>query len=326
MNISCSEVHLSSVASVVLSLWFLFSGLAAVIGNAVMLWLFYRNASLRTISYRFLASLSVADFLVGLVIDPIWIAIRCLSQPFDTHGIKFYIIEMLWIHTTAATTFNVCCVSIDRFIAIRFPFRYQDIVTKNRCHAVITAVWLFSLLAALSRIFVNHGEYVVDENLSWVLIFTAFVLPLFVVTFCYVLIFKTAREQFRRISPQENPHDENVKSRTRENFKAIKTVGVVLSVCIFSWLPSLVSLVVQHYHVSANLKCANEKVYFAVWPWVEAIAFTSSAINPWIYFFRSGDFRQALRRHFPRLSSFLMKISPKPQPLQNDFPAEETKR
>ncbi|RMX56531.1 hypothetical protein pdam_00007233 [Pocillopora damicornis] len=152
MNMSCPEVHLSNAASIVLSLWFSLSGLAAVFGNAVVLWLFYRNESLRTMSNRFLASLSVADFLVGLVIDPVWIVIRCLIQPSDTHGMMFYVIEMLWIHTTTATTYSVCCVSIDRFIAIRFPFRYQHMVTKKRCYAVISAVWLISLLAPFSRI------------------------------------------------------------------------------------------------------------------------------------------------------------------------------
>lgn len=213
---SCPEVHLSNAASIVLSLWFSLSGLATVFGNAVVLWLFYRNESLRTMSNRFLASLSVADFLVGLVIDPVWIVIRCLIQPSDTHGIMFYVIEMLWIHTTTATTYSVCCVSIDRFIAIRFPFRYQHMVTKKRCYAVISAVWLISLLAPFSRILVKHGEYMMNENLLLCLIVTAFVLPLFVITFCYVLIFKTARKQFRRISLGENLQDKNINLEQRK--------------------------------------------------------------------------------------------------------------
>lgn len=39
---------------------------------------------------------------------------------------------MLWVHTVAATTLNLnmCCVSVYRFIATRFLFRYQDIVIK----------------------------------------------------------------------------------------------------------------------------------------------------------------------------------------------------
>ena len=66
MKGNCSEEHLSTAASIVLSVWLSLSGLAAVTGNVVVLWLFHKHESLRTISNRFLASLSVADAFVGL--------------------------------------------------------------------------------------------------------------------------------------------------------------------------------------------------------------------------------------------------------------------
>ena len=70
------------------------------------------------------SSLSVADFLVGLVIDPAWITIRCLIQPSEVaQTVLVKVMDMLWIHTTAATTFNLCCVSVDLFSAIGFPSR-----------------------------------------------------------------------------------------------------------------------------------------------------------------------------------------------------------
>ena len=156
MTVGCLNEQRSKEASIVLSLWFFSSGLAAVTGNAVVLWLFFRNESLRKISNRFLASLSVADFLVGLVIDPIWIIFRCLIQPSNvTQAALNKFMDMLWIHTTAATTLNLCCVSVDRFIAIRFPFRYQDILTKKTCHSLIAVVWFISLLLPCLVIFVN---------------------------------------------------------------------------------------------------------------------------------------------------------------------------
>ena len=156
MNVSCGFYErLSSAASIVLSLWFASSGLAAVIGNAVVLWLFYKNKSLRTISNQFLASLCVADFLAGLVVDPIYIAIRVFAQP-RKGSILLNVINMVWIHSTAATVFNLCCVSVDRFIAIRFPLRYQNIITKQKCYAVIIMVWLISLFLPFARILVDN--------------------------------------------------------------------------------------------------------------------------------------------------------------------------
>ena len=231
MNISCPDEQLSSAASIVLSLWFSLSGLAAVIGNAVVLWLLYKNEYLR---------------LVGLVIDPAWIAIKCFMKPREPTHILIDITRVLWIHTTAATTFNLCCVSVDRFIAIRFPFRYQDIVTKKRCYTAIIFVWLISLGLPFSSMSVVHDE----DNVAALVLSVAlimFVFPLFVVSFCYICILTEARKQFRNILTGINPrnYDENIRVNTMQNFKAIKTVGVVLGLYIITWMPNLVLLLVD---------------------------------------------------------------------------------
>ena len=94
MDAVCPEEQLSTTASIVLSLWFTLSGLAAVAGNALVLFLFYESESLRTISNRFLASLSVADLFVGLVIDPIRIASGCLIRP-PVDSDLFFFTDML---------------------------------------------------------------------------------------------------------------------------------------------------------------------------------------------------------------------------------------
>ena len=291
MNISCLDEKLSNAASMVLSMWLSLSGLAAVTGNAVVLWLFFKNESLRTISNRFLVSLSVADLLVGLVIDPFWIVIRRLIQP-PNRSILWNVLGLLWIHTTAATTFNLCCVSVDRFIAIRFPFRYQAIVTKKRCYTAIIVVWLISLGVLFTRMLVDRDNRA-EMWLSFTLI--TFLIPLFLVTFCYICIFKAARKQFVRMLAN---YDENIRVRTMQNVKAIKTVSFVLGVYIITWMPSLVLQSVHSYYMATNHPCKDIKLNVFVWPWVEAIAFTSSAINPMIYYFRNKDFRKAFRRTF----------------------------
>ena len=297
MEVNCTEERLSNAASIVLSVWLSLSGLAAITGNVVVLWLFYKHESLRTISNRFLASLSMADVLVGLVIDPVWIVIKCWIQP-EVHSNLFMITKMLWIHTTAATTLNSCCVSIDRFIAIRFPFRYQDILTKRRCLAVIILVWFISLILSLPILFFQPGK---DRKELFVSITcTMFLAPLLVVSFCYIIIFKVARKQFGRILAAKKLPDssENIRARVTQNFKAIKTVGFVLSACIITWMPSVVLQLVRFYYMEEEKRCRLRKLEFVKSPWVEAIAFTSSAINPLIYYFRNSDFRRAFRRTF----------------------------
>ena len=93
MDAACPEEQPSTTASIVLSLWFTLSALAAVAGNAVVLFLFYKSELLRTISNRFLASLS-RDLFVGLVIDPIRIASGCLIRP-PVDSDLFFFTDML---------------------------------------------------------------------------------------------------------------------------------------------------------------------------------------------------------------------------------------
>ena len=306
MNISCFDERLSFAASIVLSVWFASSGLAAVIGNAVVLWLFYKNESLRTISNRFLASLSVADLFVGLVINPIWMVIRCLIQPPSTDTVLTKVLDMLWIHSTAATIFNLCCVSIDRFIAIRFPFRYQDIITKKSCYAVIIMVWLISLRFPLPVIFA-------DVEKLWPFLTVLMVdIPIALVTMCYLWIYKAARKQATAIKRVNQPGGEPAVAM--ENYKAIKTIGFVLGVFLVSWMPSFVVSVVHHSAAGSD-SCMNDKLYTVVWPWIEAIALTSSAINPWVYCFRNRGFRQALRRSFRWFFSIEITPERSPEPL-----------
>ena len=295
MNTSCLNERLSSAASIVLSVWFASSGLAAFIGNAAVLWLFYKNESLRTISNRFLASLCVADLIVGLVMDPAWIAIRCWIQPSESQ-ISNRILDMLWIHTTAATVFNLCCVSVDRFIAIRFPYRYQDILPLKKCYTAIFVVWLISFFLPFSRVLSLDNP--VNDGILWLsLMLVTFALPISVVTVCYFKIFKTAREQSRRIT-RENARNtnENNTARAKQNFKAVKTTGFVLGVFIVSWLPCVLISVAHHF--AGKDECLEHRFSFVVWPWIEALSFTSSAINPWIYYFRNSLFREASYRTF----------------------------
>ena len=201
MDAVCPEEQLSTTASIVLSLWFTLSGLAAVAGNALVLFLFYESESLRTISNRFLASLSVADLFVGLVIDPIRIASGCLIQP-PVDSDLFFFTDMLSVHTTTATTFSLCCVSVDWFIGIRFPIRYQEIITKKRCYTVIILVWLFSLALPFSTILVNNDK---DDAALWLsFAFLICVTPLFVVSISCIFMLKEARHQCRRIASGEN--------------------------------------------------------------------------------------------------------------------------
>ena len=166
-------------------------------------------------------------------------------------------------------------------------------------------VWLISLFLPFSRILVVNRMNV--EGLWFSLSFAFFQLPITVVTLCYFAIFKAAMKQANRIKREnlQKTNEMNSPGCAMQNFKAIKTIGFVLGVFIVSWMPSSVLSVVDY--VTASDECADRKLAYVVWPWIVAVGLTSSAINPWIYVFRNGEFREALRRCF---HWFPLKVTP----------------
>ncbi|XP_078367426.1 beta-4C adrenergic receptor-like [Oculina patagonica] len=274
---------------IVLSTWYAITGLAAMVGNGMVLWFVAGNRSLRTLSNLFLTSLAAADFLVGLVIEPVWISIRQVAYTADHLQTYGKAIDYLWIHTTVATSFNLCCVTLDRNIAICHPLRYEDIVTDRRCYVPIATVWFMSLVLPCSRFLVTDAK---GQEALWLsfLIITMLV-PMIIFVFCSIRNFKAAAVQSRRISNNTlRNHDQDDAKRRKKNFKAVKTISIVVGLLIICWLPVLVTSFVDFFDETSSFPM--------VWIYVEAVALTSSAINPWVYCLRGDDFYDSLSRTF----------------------------
>ena len=287
----CEANDLSKAAKIVLSTCFGLTGLATIIGNAVVLWLIVRNRSLRTTSNLFLTSLAAADFLVGLVIDPVWISIRYTAYYPDhlqTHGKA---IDYLWIHTSVATTFNLCCVTLDRHIAIFYPLRYEDIVTNRRCYVLIATVWLMSLVLPCSRFLIKDEPVLSTLYISFTVI--TVLIPMIIIVFCSIRNLRAAAVQSNKIITDHTLQNQDAVKRRKKNFKAAKTISIVVGLFVICWLPSLITSFLHYF--------SKRLTWTKVWAPVEALAFTSSAINPWMYCFRNEEFYEALTRSFPFL-------------------------
>ena len=288
----CKSKELSVAGKSVLSTLYGLTGLAVIIGNALVLWLIARNKTLRTISNLFLSSLAVADFLVGLVINLVWILIRCLGYNADNY-LQTYskVIDYLWIHTTVATTFNLCCVTFDRHIAIFYPLRYEEILTYTRCYALIATVWFMSLVLPCSRFLVEDIIGLSALYISFTII--TVLIPMIIIILCSIRILKAASVQSKRITVNTVENQDAVKKR-KKNFKAAKTISIVVGLFVVCWLPSLITSFVYYF----NKKVCYCTEYLMVWTAVEAVAFSSSAVNPLVYCLRNHDFYDALTHTF----------------------------
>ena len=285
---SCSG-ELAFPASVILALLYGIIALPALFGNAVFLWAIYKARNVRTLSNLLLSSLALADLLVGLIIDPVWIA-RCVLTPYPyNHPFKM-VIDALWIQTSVTTTFSLCAVSLDRYIAIRSALLYHQMVTEKRCYIAIAFVWIASLSFGFSRILVTNPANLPKLWMSVTIV--TIILPMILIIFCYSHISVIARTQSNTIARQDVQRSNTTVSEGLRNRKATKTVGLVVALFLISWIPTLVT---SFIHLTTNDHGENMRV---VWLWVELVAFSSSGINPWLYSLRNSDFRAEMSRFF----------------------------
>lgn len=89
----------------------------------------------------YLLSLAVADLLCGLIVVPLSI------YPALTHKREYgdtlcnmlgYIEVTLW----AVTVYTFMWISVDRYLAVRKPLRYETLQTKTRCQCWMAFTWI----------------------------------------------------------------------------------------------------------------------------------------------------------------------------------------
>ena len=278
---------LSLISSVFLISLYSVSSIACLLGNGIVLLAIYQTTALRTVSNFFIASLAFADVSVGVFMNPILISKVALDLWQVNHWLS-KLADFMWIQTTTSTTFNLCAVSIDRYVAITAVFKYHTVITHKKCFGALTFIWIFSVMFASARFFIHN-----QAILPWLWISTTVItviIPLLLIGFCYVQIYLAARAQISKIAKRKLSAEEAKLSA--KNRKAAWTAAIIITLFVTMWTPSFVASCIELITVD---HCKKLRIDFA-WFWLAFLCFCSSAINPWVYTIRVPEFKNTLRR------------------------------
>ena len=261
----------------------LICGFFAIGGNLALLVALYRTSTFSTrVNAYFIVSLAVADFLIGLMMTPLYI---CYALAYET----LWLVKLegyLWIVTVTATTYSLSAVSLDRFIAVVYPLRYHQVMTEKRCRAAILFIWLGSILFGVPRLVLD--DFVKLEKLWIACSVTTVAIPLFIMSFCYGKIFSVVQKQSRSVA------DCHSSSASTSNKKAAVTIGIIVTLFIATFLPSAV----VYFMLLLEDDLCKELELNDIWLWVALVSFTHSSFNPWVYGLRYVELRNALKQLF----------------------------
>jgi len=219
--------------------------------------------------------------------NPILISKVVLDQWQGNHWLS-KLADFMWIQTTTSTTFNLCAVSIDRYVVITAVFRYHTVVTRKKCFGTLSFIWIFSVAFGSVRLFIHNQAILPRLWISTTLI--TVIIPLLLIGFCYVQIYSAAKAQIGKIAKRKVSVEEAKLSS--KNRKAAWTAAIIISLFVIMWTPSFVTSCIELITVD---RCKKLRIDFA-WSWLAFLCFCSSAINPWVYTIRVPEFKNTLRR------------------------------
>ena len=250
----------------------------SIIGNALVLAAILRTPSLRSPSTVFLCSLAVSDFLVGLVVQPVFIvdALR------ESHSLALAE-DSLTLFLCGVSLCTISAISLDRFMALHYHMRYPHMMTTKRAIYTSATLWIKCLLLSCIS-FWNLKTYVLT-----VMALIAFCLV--ISTFSYIGIYRIvlrhqlqihAQQQAARNVKAEHVHDMDL---IRSRRSAVNTF--IYYICmIFCYSPVLIS--------TLFIAISGKRHRTETWALADTVVYMNSSINPLLYCWRLRELRAAV--------------------------------
>ena len=277
----------------------------SITGNLLVLVAILRTPSLRSPSITFLCSLAVSDFLVGIVVQPLYVATELIENSSLKKAMDTMAFTLCGVSLLTMTT-----ISVDRFLALHYHMRYPNLMTEHRAMRTSAMLWFVSLLLGCLTVW-NMKVYYFS-----VLIIIA--ICVLVSTICYIQIYGIVKQHQLQIHFQQqavktattghyqirnnqignnqikNNQIGNIPTgniqigktlKVQRSAKSAKNTFIYYVVMILCYTPVFISMSILA--VSSNL-------WTSAWRLAETAALMNSSINPFLYCWRLRELRKAL--------------------------------
>lgn len=278
--------------------------LVAVVGNFLVIAVVYRRRELRrTETHIFIVNLSLTDIFVALLCMP-FSMITAVTGEWIFGNATCQLNGFLNVFFLLTSILTLTAISIHKYIGVVQPTK-RKIFTRKRTIMAVAWVWVQALLTALTPILGwNEYEHIPgrtqcsvkvprDNEVSELtnclfIIICGFVIPLGIMNFSYLKIFRTVKIHSRHVKSHSFGDDQ--KSAFLNERRITVTLFIILAAFLACWSPFSVLTI---YATLAGHELSKHFSVAAYW-----LGFLNSAMNPLIYALRTKEFRQGYRQIF----------------------------
>ena len=232
----------------------------------------------------FILNLAVSDLGVGLLGEPLYITYLVEELRFKfpdraTLIASFIIWNLLYLSSFC----SIMVLHADRFVAIHMPFRYNDLVTRQRAVIVVSAIWLFNALLVSLCILLT------SPTISLIMFDIIVLLCLLTSTWSSYKIFATIRRHKMEIQAQvqqvaQNTNMENL-ARLRKSAQSTFWIYLVFCVC---YLPNVVIEIADQMFSTESMTRYMLNIFLVT------LIFLNSSLNPVIYCWKMRQIRHTM--------------------------------
>ncbi|XP_060764447.1 dopamine receptor D4a [Neoarius graeffei] len=174
-NLTASANHTAQLSATNYNFPALVFGILLIIviicGNLLVCLSVYREKALKTTTNYFIVSLAVADLLLAVLVLPLFVYAEFQDGVWSLNMTVCDGLMTMDVMLCTASIFNLCAISIDRFIAVSIPLNYNRKHVDQRQIVLLSATWILALAVASPVLFgINdvpnrdHSECKLENN------------------------------------------------------------------------------------------------------------------------------------------------------------------
>ncbi|XP_043934279.1 G-protein coupled receptor 4-like [Protopterus annectens] len=302
MTCNCTNMTNLQSDKYTLTAFYSFTFITGLPANCLALWGLIQLRKSKQNLPVFLFNLVVSD-LLQIMILPFWIHYVIKGHDW-TFGKEFCVVSGYIFYVNLYTSIGfLCAISIDRYLAIVHPFRFQDLHTPKSAILVSVAVWTFMIVfcwAGLGSSLYNEPlcfeKYPVTERYAAFKIVTiviGFIFPCLILGFTFLKI---------RNSIRKSP---SLSNKEKLRLTCLFFIILVIFIGIFGPYHILGSYKFTAYFVfqDCNAKCNHENNLFLSYRICYGLTSLNNILDPLIYIFICDD----VQKQFQECFSFIPK-------------------
>ena len=271
------------IESVVTSLINFIGAFFAFSGNGIICLTFWKSSQLRSQSQLFLWCLAFADFLTGMIVQPFYGAYKIvyIAGYVSASCVLRVIIETVAWFSAALSCALVSSIIGERYLALHYHMRYHDVITTKRVILYIVFLVIVMAIASLLRFAMANIRPFLYFSICGLL------LSLITLLTCSWKIYKQVRRHFLQIHDQNSKESKSIDMRRFK--KSLINMAYIAILYIIAYMPfTCVLFLYLHKGFTADVEVAYDIT--------RTLAFVSSIWNPFLYFWKIQELREAVKK------------------------------